>query len=488
MATDGINTGIKLVLASAPVTLAERYGTFAGAASTEPSFGLVCLAAAAGQAGADVHIVEAASRDLDVPAAREAILRFTPDVVGISATTMGIAASARLAGELKSANPDVVVLVGGCHATALPEQTLREFPPFDLVVMREGERTLVEILERIGVDRSVPRGIAGTAGRVDGDIVINEQRPFIEDLDELPLPAWSLLRGFPGEYRPSPGRIRRWPCASVVLTRGCPNRCTFCDRSVFGNKCRAYSARYAVELLRDLRQNHGVKEVLIEDDTFVIRKERVREFCERLIAEKIHITWSCLGRANLVDRDLLKLMRRAGCWHISFGVESGDADILRAVKKNVDAEQIRRAILWSREAGLRTKGFFMLGFPGETLKSMEATRRFAVSLPLHDISLMQLTPFPGSEIYATAGDDGKFLCDWARMNTLNTVFVPNGLTPDDIEAARRLMLRSFYLRPGVLASQAWWVARNPRLWGHMFGGLGALLRSCTSRSVLSKVL
>jgi radical SAM superfamily enzyme YgiQ (UPF0313 family) len=228
-------------------------------------------------------------------------------------------------------------------------------------------------------------------------------------------------------------------------------------------------------MLAELREKYGVREILIEDDTFVVSTKRVREFCERLIAEGIDITWSCLGRADAVSPELLDLMRKAGCWHISYGIESGDAGILAAVRKRLNVEQIERAIRWSREAGLKTKGFFMVGFPNESAASLAATRELAGRLPLDDITVMQLTPFPGSELYETATEYGDFDRDWRRMNTLNTVFVPNGFTQDEIDAARGRMLREFYFRPGVLLRKLGEAVRRPRYaWAMIKGGVALL--------------
>jgi len=423
-----------------------------------------------------VTIVEASAGNLSLPETLKRILQSSPDLVGITATTSGICAAGELAQALKQSRSTRPILIGGCHVTALPEETLREFPAFDLAVIGEGETTFREILDAYSAQRITPTGLPGTVARKAPDgIHINPPRPLISNLDELPLPAWSALPGFPRAFHPAPGRVRCRPCASVVLTRGCPNRCTFCDRSVFGHQCRSYSPDYAMRLLRDLRDHFGVREILIEDDTFVIRRPHVQEFCERLIAERLDLSWSCLGRADRVDLDLLRLMRKAGCWHISFGIESGNPDILHAVHKNLDIEQITRALGWCREAGLKSKGFFMVGFPGETPATLEETRALACALPLDDISVMQLTPFPGSDIYRTAEHYGTFEKNWRKMNALDAVFVPNGFTPETIEAARKKILRSFYGRPSILARHAWETVRHPGSAPSLFRGFGALL-------------
>jgi anaerobic magnesium-protoporphyrin IX monomethyl ester cyclase len=467
---------IRLVLVSSPVSLQERYGLFSGAASTEPSFGLVSLAAVALRIGAKVRIVEAASENLTIHETFKEVLDFKPDVVGISSTTAGIIPAGGLARMIKVARPGIATLIGGCHVSALPEETLLAFKGFDLAVMGEGEETLNAILKAVQKRGECPRDLPGTAVREGEGVRINPTRALIPDLDVLPLPAWSLLRGFPRKFRPSPGRVKRWPCASIVLTRGCPNQCRFCDRSVFGNQCRAYSPGYAVRMLKDLRENYGVKEILIEDDTFVISRQRVQEFCERIRAEKLDITWSCLGRADRVSPDLLRLMREAGCWHISYGIESGDPEILRSMKKNLNLKQIERAVWWSRDAGLRTKGFFMVGFPGESKRSLSATRSLANSLPLDDITIMQLTPFPGSALYEVAEHYGEFERDWRRMNTLDTVFVPHGFSKRGLESVRAEILRDFYLRPRIIIPQMMRVAMNPLLALGMFRGFLSFLK------------
>lgn len=452
----------RLVLATAPVSLGERYGAFAGAANTEPSFGLACLAASARRAGAEVAIVEAAAANLPVDETRRRILAFTPRVVGLTATTSGIEAAATLADGLKQERPALLVLIGGCHGTALPDDTLTHCTGFDLAVTGEGEQTLTEIVQAVDAGQAIPSGIAGTVERRNGALHHNPPRNLIQDLDTLPLPAWDLLKGFPRAFRPSPARIRHWPCASVVLTRGCPNRCTFCDRSVFGHKCRAYTPAYAIRMIRQLHDDYGVREILIEDDTFIIARKRVTEFCERLLDAKLDITWSCLGRADRVTPALLRLMHKAGCWHITYGIESGDPDILRSVNKNLDIPQIRQALQWSRQAGLQTKGFFIVGFPGETEATLAATRDLALALPLDDISVMLLQPFPGSEIYATAADAGTFHHDWRKMTTLEATFIPAGFTRDALEQARTQLIRDFYFRPSIILRQVRHIATRPR--------------------------
>jgi len=465
----------RLVLTTAPVSIEARYGTYAGAANTQPSFGIASLASSAIKAGADVKIIEASAHNMGVPETLQAAVASSPQILGISATSVGIFAAAELARAAKQEMPDITTLIGGCHVSALPEATLREFPDFDIAVIGEGETTLAEIVERAASGDYRPLDIAGTFSRTGETITTNPSRPVIQDLDTLPLPAWHLIEGFPGAFKPSPSRIMHWPCASVVMTRGCPNACTFCDRSVFGRKCRSYSPDYAADLCEDLNRNYGVREVLIEDDTFIISRKTVAAFCEELLSRHMKLTWSCLGRADRVDSELLALMKRAGCWHISFGIESGDESILRSVNKNLNLEQISSAVQMCRDAGLRTKGFFMVGFPGETDKSIEATVSLVRNLPLDDISVMHLTPFPGSELAELIRAEGAPATDWRSMNALKPCYVPEGMTVTALEEARNRIYRSFFSRPDVLYRHALHALRHPRLIPFYFAGTKSLL-------------
>lgn len=467
---------LRVALISSPISLEERYGGFSGAGNTESSFALVCLAAVAEREGMDVRIIDAAAENLSAEQTIAEIREYKPDIAGISSTTAGIVAAGKVAECLKESDKEIITIIGGCHVTSLPEETLAEFNGFDIGVIGEGELTFTEILRAVDETGAIPANLPGTALGRGSHFSLNMARPLINDLDILPLPAWRLLRGFPDSFLPSPARMNRFPCASVVLARGCPNRCQFCDRSVFGSKVRSYSPAYAINMFKDLANNFGVREILIEDDTFSISHQWVKEFCERLISERIDITWSCLGRADRVTADILRLMRKAGCWHISYGIESGDQRILDAMQKGEDLSRMEDAVRWSREAGLKTKGFFMVGFPGETVESLRRTKELALKLQLDDISVMQLTPFPGTAIYKSASEYGAFEKDWRKMNTLSTVFAPHGFTGEDMEKARSEILGAFYFRPAVLMRKMIAVVSNPRLFWYMLKGFFVLLK------------
>ena len=434
----------------------------AGAGNTMPSLGLLSLAAVAREKGFDVSLVEASSLGLSLDEAAKEVLSVSPDYVGVTSTTLSICSASALAEKAKSGNSRLKVIVGGPHLTALPSETLQAFPAFDYGVIGEGEATLIDLLDTLEHDGDV-RKVSGIVHR-DGDAVeVTERRPFIEGLDSLPFPVWDLLEGFPERYRPPAFRFRRLPAASLVTSRGCPNVCIFCDRSVFGNRCRSFSPGYILEMVKLLYHRYGIRELLIEDDTFFLSRQRIREFCEGLLREQVRLSWSCLGRVNTVDRETLLLMKWAGCWQIGYGIESGDQKILDLAKKNISLEQVREAVSLTREAGIESKGFFILGFPHEDKETLQHTEEFATTLSLDDMSVNFMTPFPGSLLYRDAHLYGTFDADWRKMNMLEVVFIPRGLTQADLIKASHNLWKRFYLRPRIVFGYLLRLMKNPAI-------------------------
>jgi radical SAM superfamily enzyme YgiQ (UPF0313 family) len=465
---------MKILLTTPPISLEERYGNLAGAGSAAPSLGILLLAAVARQEGHAVVVLEAAALNLGLEATLARVAAERPDVLGISSTTLAIFHAHALAAAAKKLLPGLRTIIGGPHVSAAPEETMRRFPAFDLAVLGEGEATLAALLTTLAGagELAAVQGIVYRAGEA---LQSTAPRPFLRDLDQLPLPAWDLLEGFPGRYAPAPFKVRQLPAASLVSSRGCPNHCIFCDRSVFGARCHGHSADYVVTMMQALQRDYGVREFSFEDDTFVTFKKRLNEICDKLIAARMGISWTCLGRVDHVTPENLALMQRAGCWQISFGIESGNQAILDTIGKGVTLEQIRSAIAATRQAGLLAKGFFIVGHPGETAATLQQTIDFALELPLNDISVTMLTPFPGTELYRRAAEFGTFDDDWRKLNLLNAVFIPHGLTAADLLRAQQELTRRFYLRPRVIADYAGRLLRNPRMaWGLAKGGMSFL--------------
>jgi radical SAM superfamily enzyme YgiQ (UPF0313 family) len=469
----------KIVLITPPVTVKERYGKLSWAANTLPSLGILYLASVLRKEGYEASVIDASSLGLSFKDLTDKLVALQPNYLGISATTLSIFHASALADEIKKTLNDTKIIIGGPHLTAIPEETMERFRSFDFGVIGEGEETTKELIYALENGRDIS-DIPGIIFRQTDSVVKTVPRVFINDLDRLPFPAWDLLADFPDRYHPPPFRFKRLPASYIVTTRGCPYKCIFCDRSVFGNKCRGHSAEYILELIEHLYKNFYVRELLIEDDTFITFKKRLIEVCEGMLKRGIKISWSCLGRADAVTPDILGIMKKAGCWSISYGIETGDAEVMKFIGKNITLDQVDEAVRLTKKAGIHSKGFFIMGHPTDTHDTIRKTIDFALKIPLDDISVSMMTPFPGSTLYQIASDYGTFDNDWKKMNELDVVFIPKGLTKDDLRRYSKEMFRKFYLRPKIVLDYMKRIIENPKGFPNYVRGLSAFLKEITS--------
>jgi anaerobic magnesium-protoporphyrin IX monomethyl ester cyclase len=427
---------------------------------TVPGMGILVLAAVARRHGYRVHLVDAkqAGRSVDDVSRQIAALR--PDYLGLSATTISVTNGARIARRVKELVPGVVTVLGGPHVSAIPERTLEAFPPIDYGICGEGEVTFFDFLARH--QRGVPVDeVAGLVYRRNGRVCANPRAPYIDDLDLLPQPAWDLVPDFPHRFRPALFSYPRTPVASVITSRGCPFSCAFCDRSTSGRRGRMHSVDYVVRLCQHL-VGMGVRHIMFVDDLFTVRKQRVRQMCEAFLDAGCTFTWSCNSHPNLLDLDTLRLMRRAGCWQIAYGIESGSQRILDVVKREVRIPRMRETLRLTRAAGIRTKGYLMIGHPTEGLDSLAETDAFLKTVELDFCQITKFTPYPGTPAYPTIRQYGQFEEDWERMNAMNFTFLPDGLAEDVLERYFDRMYRTFYRRPDVLWTLGRLMLAEPR--------------------------
>ncbi len=462
MAKRSADSAPRVVFVDPPVTKKERYGALAAAGAYVPALGLCSLAAVTRARGCPTRIVDCAIQGLDHHAAACIISDSQPDLVGITSTTSTFGSASHLARILKATADPPLVVLGGVHVTALPETVLAEHPEFDLAVVGEGETTIVAIVECLTGERPLEM-IPGTAYRDDGKVVVTTRPPLIEDLDSLPRPAWDLLPGFPRSYNLQAQSVARTPSASVCTSRGCPGRCTFCDRGVFGSRHRYHSAEYVLDVVKELHQRFGVNDIQFEDDNFMLNRRRLVEICDLLESERLPVTWSCQTRADTLELDILERMRCAGCWMLLLGIESGSHDVLELMGKDCGPDQVREAVETIHRTELKCKGFFITGFLNETMDSLSQTRRLIRDVPLDDISLHYFVPFPGSKSHDMAPRYGRLVQDWDRMNYYEPVFVPDGLTELDLVEHTRRAYRSFYLKPRTI----WAYLKRVRGLGHL---------------------
>jgi radical SAM superfamily enzyme YgiQ (UPF0313 family) len=450
-----------ILLANAPYSLYDRYGDLASVGSTLPHLGLLMLGSVLRKAGHRVRIIDSTAQILDNKETLEEIKKFQPDIVGFTGVTPSILKAVKMASMVKDLYPSIPILIGGPHFTAIPEKTLMDYPAFNYGVVGEGEITIVELVNALASNRK-PSNVPGVAFRENGRVRFNPPRPPIMNLDSLPFPAWELLDDFPSKYHPALFKYKRLPSTHIISSRGCPHKCIFCDTSVFSRRVRFHSPEYVLEMVDFLVKYYKIKEVVFEDDQFLVKQERVAEICEGFLNSKFDIAWSCSARIDSVsDLALLKLMKRSGCWQINYGIESASQKILDFAKKAITIEQVEKAVSLTRKAGILAKGYFIFGLPFETEKTMKNSIRFAKQIPLSDVSVFMLTPFPGSRMYDIAEQYGTIENDFDKMNVLNVVFVPKGLSKEKLLYFQRRFMKEFYLRPRILVNYINRLASNP---------------------------
>jgi len=385
---------------------------------------------------------------------------FQPEYVGITFTTPLFHEAAELAGIAHKFLPESITIAGGIHATTLPRESLEE-GNFDLVVLGEGEKTLAEIC----AGRAL-RNIRGIAYGKGDSFTITAERELIADLDDLPFPAWELYDL--SRYRSPHIASRKNPVGYMETNRGCNHHCTFCSQRIFGHHVRSKSARRVVdEMFRMLEL--GFNDIHIKDDNFTADIEQAKETCRLLINEKFPAPWALPTGVNVddVDSEFFRLAREAGCYQISFGIESGVPEILSAVNKKQTPEKIRDAVETAHDAGLETVGFFMMGLPGDTEETMQRSIRFAQSLPLTYAKASMTLPFPSSALYRQIKKDGRILSeDWQMYNFHSTseVWRHENLDWKTIQHYYSLFHRKFYFRPSYIWSRFWRDIRMGQLW------------------------
>ncbi|MGD8561707.1 MAG: radical SAM protein [Desulfarculaceae bacterium] len=443
--------GARLALITPPLPRSHLYGEWdlSLVDSISPPLGILSLAGMVRSYGGEVTIHDAYSRRLGLDSCVAEVLALNPDVIGISCMTPSFTQASRLITALKKENPQVPLLLGGPHITALPAQTMNLVPGLDVGVLREGEVTIVELMDCLTHGKDL-KEVKGVIYRRDNQIEQTTDREFIRDLDHLPLPAWDLLPSLTDPYRVSIIGSKGDKSTSLLTSRGCPGRCTFCDVGGVGRKIRGFSADYVLNMIEHLIGQYGINDFLIYDDTFMALKKRTRRICEEIISRGWKIHWSCCARVDIVDPEILALMKKAGCWQIEYGIESGNQDMLDFMKKRIKLEQIERALKWTKSAGIETRGNFIFGFLGETKKTLQDTIDFALKVDLDYFQQTFLTPYPGSEIYGVADSYGYFDKDFNKMTNITINFIPRGMTKEELEKSSAQAFRRFYLRPRII--------------------------------------
>jgi radical SAM superfamily enzyme YgiQ (UPF0313 family) len=433
--------------------------------------GLLSLSAYLKQAGHQVYLHDClgprAATSLDANA--KAILSHKPELVGFSTTTSSFIDGDSLAGRIKQSAPRVKIIFGGVHSSALGAELLKGFQVIDYICRGEGEQTLADLAA--GMDL---RSIGGLVWRDSDQVIANPPQEPLSDLDDLPFPDYEGLAGFPRGYHLPLFSYIRAPGATMVTSRGCPYQCSYCDRSVFKRSYRYNSAEYIYEHMKHLRGRFGVRHINIYDDLFTAHRPRIESLCEMLTTRPLGLQFNCAVRVGQTDEDLLKSLKRAGCLMVSIGIESADPTLLKRHKSGVDLNDVRDTVARIQAAGLRAKGLFMMGLPGETEETIRTTGDFILSLRLDDMNMAKFTPFPGAPLWATIREEGLLIEDWQLMNCLNFVFLPNGISSwERLDELYNRHVKRFY------TDRQWRRKTARRFWEHRWS-LWRLLRDWPS--------
>ena len=433
-----------------PISKKERYSSEIGHAGGEQlPLGLYYLGSYLKQHHFEVKITDAEALGLSSAQIVEEVRQFNPKFIGISSTTVAFHRAVEVAEALRKSFPEAIFITGGPHVTSNPAHAMIS-GLFDYGVLHEGEITLIELLEYINSNKNTAEVKGITYLDENKKLVLTPPREYIENLDMLPFPAYELIPDI-SLYTPPPSNYKTLPVINMITSRGCPSQCTFCDNNIFGRKYRKRSAENIAEEIKFLREKYGIKEIAFVDDTFLIDKDRIYKLFDLLDKENISFYWTCMSRINNTDYEFLKFLKSKGCWHISFGIESGDENILKIIRKNISIDKAKEVINWCKELKIKTKGFFIIGHPTETLETINKTIRLACKLKLDDIVVTINTPIPGSLQFAEAEQYGTIdKEDWSQYNYWRPIFIPTGLTAEILLQKHREIYRRFYLRPRIL--------------------------------------
>ncbi len=345
------------------------------------------------------------------------IRELSPGVVGITCKVFDMMSGLIVARIAKSVNRDIVVVLGGPAATTCKDMVLED-QNVDFAVRGEGEITMLELLKELQNSKPNPCAVDGLSFKGPAGIIHNKRRALIENISALPYPARDALL-----YT---DMLSGWIFDSVmghlITSRGCSYSCTFCaNHAVWGSKkVRMRTAQDVVDEIIYLRDTYGIQRFVFWDDQFTINRQRTVAICNLLLEKEANVRWLCLVRADTIDEQLLRLMKKAGCYEVQVGVESGSDRILKKVKKGVTVEQIRNAAKIIRKTGLRWHAFLMIGFPGETREEMDATMRLISQLKPNCVELSVFTPYPGTPLYQELDKTGLLSDrDWLCADTLN---------------------------------------------------------------------
>ena len=437
-------------------------GAFFNLPGKEIPLSLCSLAAYLKREGWNCDVLDLDFHACISPLLEERLRKQKPRVLGISAYTTNIVRAALIAEKAKQADPSLTTVIGGFHASALPERTLQEFPFFDFLVSGEGEITLKELMGRLD-ERGGWEGIRGLGYRKKKeDIVLGPSRPLIEDLDSLPFP--DRTRVPVTEYVPDPGNYFRLPTTGILYSRGCPFKCSYCSKAVFGNRIRYRSVEGFLLEARELMDRYGIRDFRLEDEGPTLNIQKMIELCNGMIQQQMDITWNCFSRVDTVTEKALRIMRDAGCYHVTYGIESSLPETLKRINKPIDLKRSVETVRTTMRLGIECKVNFILGFPWESLADVRSVVGFAKRLSPDLITFNLFKPFPGSILYDELLESGKLRhTSWEDyFTTSGKILHETSLQEKQLHRELKKAVFGFYLSPRFMVRRIRRLLRHPR--------------------------
>jgi len=419
--------------------------------------GLGYIAAVLKKTGNEVRLLVSPNESDFINLVISSIEDFGPDIIGLTSMTSNYSNAVNIAREIKK-RLKIPIMIGGTHVSSYRDKILKEQKEFDYIICGEGEDTAAELVESLSNNIKDLPHIKGLIWRSNGKVVTNIMRPLETDLDRIPFPARGLvdIDQFSTHSHIPGGRS-----STIITSRGCPFLCIFCSAHLIdGHSVRVHSVDYVLDEIEVLINKYNVKYIFIQDDTFTFKKKRAEEICCEIIKRGLKIRFGCFSRAEVMDESFAKLLKKAGCTNVTFGVESGSETVLKKIKKGTTIERAKTAIQACNKVNLQTTASFVMGFPFDTVETMQQTINFALELNPTLAAFNPLVPFPGSDIFNEDIHAPKTVDGWKKYITVDVPpfsFV-KGLTPEDIYKIAQRANRRFYFRP----KQLWRITKTIR--------------------------
>jgi radical SAM superfamily enzyme YgiQ (UPF0313 family) len=454
---------MKILLLIPPTDLTRSYGKLKSFSNPQPSIGIAYIAAVLRDNGYDVKVVDAYVNQYTLEEIMGIVNRYAPDIIGMSVLTPSADVVYEISKNIRIAFPDMKIVMGNMHASLFAEEILLQNYA-DYIVHREGEMTMAELMDALENNGNLEK-VRGISFKKNGTVVNTPLSKNIEDLDSLPYPAWDL---FPmDKYSTDPRtEVKKSVVEMMILaTRGCPNQCTFCssrtDRGL-GSQYRMRNPKSVVDEMVYMNEKYGSDIFSFVDLAFPLVRKHAVELCNEIINRGLDkkLKWVTECRVKPLDEELLALMKKAGCVRLCFGIESGNNGILKLLKKNFTVEDVRKAVRMAHKAGLEVDGMFMIGLPGEMEETIRQTIDFAVELNVRYAIFNIFVPYPGCELYDILKSQDKIHYKrWSDFTSYPTysggapVYVPDGLTQEELMNLQTKAMKRFYLRPRFILNE-----------------------------------